>query len=168
MDINQKLSPYFTLLEFALYNINTQGDIFNRQTGYKLSPVKTKKGYLKILLYDNSGCRRTKLVHRLVAEAFIPNPENKPQVNHKNGIKSDNRVENLEWCTKSENELHAYKNRLKPNISHIREWNHRELGLFCGTIQDLIRFDLSNTLDHRRLSELALGKKVEYKGWTLK
>ncbi|WP_405320527.1 NUMOD4 motif-containing HNH endonuclease, partial [Frisingicoccus sp.] len=70
-----------------------------------------KQGYLALQLYkDNKG--KNCYIHRLVAEAFIPNPDNKETVNHINGDKHDNRVENLEWSTYRENNVHAYKTGL--------------------------------------------------------
>ena len=73
-----------------------------------LKPVSGKDGYLRVNVAYN-GKFRLCLVHRLVAAAFIPNPDDKAEVNHKNGDKTDNRVENLEWVTREENIRHAHK-----------------------------------------------------------
>ena len=73
-----------------------------------LKPNTLAKGYLQVDLKID-GERHPRQVHRLVAEAFIPNPNNYPQINHKNGIKDDNNKDNLEWCDNSMNQLHAYK-----------------------------------------------------------
>lgn len=75
-------------------------------SGKVLKPVLTNNGYHGVSLKVN-GKFHPYRIHRLVAEAFIPNPENKPEVNHINGNKTDNRVENLEWVTSQENQLHA-------------------------------------------------------------
>ncbi len=78
-----------------------------------LKQGKNNRGYCKLELYNEYSEKRTHLVHRLVAEAFIPNPDNKEQVNHKNGIKHDNVVTNLEWMNQEENMLHAYTNGIR-------------------------------------------------------
>lgn len=76
-----------------------------------LKPVTNRLGYKRVVLSNKTG-KKTYSIHRIVATAFIPNESNKKQVNHINGIKNDNRSENLEWCSPSENMIHAFKSGL--------------------------------------------------------
>ena len=93
---------------FENYYVNNSGDIISktRRSPHRLSQGLGKAGYYHVSLADSNRKYHIMQVHRIVALAFIPNPESKPQVNHKNGNKLDNRVENLEWVTASENTKH--------------------------------------------------------------
>jgi hypothetical protein len=95
--------------KIILYPNITQPQVYPEKI---LKLEETKKGYLRVMLAKN-GVHKKIYVHRLVAQHFIPNIKNKAQVNHKNGTKADNRVENLEWVTMLENIAH-YNNFLKP------------------------------------------------------
>ncbi len=105
------------------YTIYSDGKVISNKTyrkafyGREVKPyTHTKNGYQSIdLRIDNKYVRY--LLHRLVAECFISNPENKPEVNHKDGVKTNNDISNLEWATRSENEKHAY------SVLGKRPWN---------------------------------------------
>lgn len=118
------------------YSVTSEGDVFSHKkrmpsgkgkfTRYGvdmnikkgLKPLVDSKGYLYIDLRNNDGTRRCPKVHRLVALAFIENPENKPQINHIDGDKTNNAVSNLEWVTNQENRTHAIISGIKNEINY--------------------------------------------------
>lgn len=91
----------------GLYQVSDLGRVRNKRWRI-LSTHMNGNGYLQTTL-SKHGRREYPLLHRLVATAFIPNPGAKPQINHKNGIKTDNRPDNLEWCTMGENLAHRHR-----------------------------------------------------------
>lgn len=97
------------------YSISSAGRVYSHINQKCLKPILTKYGYYRVHLAQGNGAIATVAVHRLVAGAFIPNPENKPTVNHINEIKTDNRIDNLEWATSYEQNVHGTR------IQRVRE-----------------------------------------------
>lgn len=100
-----------------IYKVNRNGEVYSSYIDRPLKPVlHGQSGYHAVCLYkgveNGKKIYRQEYVHRLVAQTFIDNPENLPEVNHKDGNKYNNRVSNLEWCTDLENKLHARKTGL--------------------------------------------------------
>jgi hypothetical protein len=117
----------------GLYEICEDGQVFsivqtNSRRIRALKPWGNGIGYLKVNLYKD-GKQHKRYVHRLVAEAFISNPENKPNVNHRDCNLRNNRADNLEWCTQSENILHAVK--LGRHVDNISKYNRKEGDAKC-------------------------------------
>ena len=97
--------------EYNGYRVSNTGLVTKRYSNELQKTKQHKRGYVLAHIVEN-GTKKWMLVHRLVAMLFIPNPENKPQVNHIDGDKTNNCVENLEWVTNSENREHAVENNL--------------------------------------------------------
>lgn len=94
---------------YQVSNLGRVRSFTKKSNGKLLIPIKTKKGYLTVRLYSNRVTYKQFSIHRLVACAFIDNTYSKKQVNHMNGIKSDNNLNNLEWSTNQENQEHAFE-----------------------------------------------------------
>lgn len=154
------------LENYSKYEFNEDGTVLALNwKGSKIKKLMTPAlsgGYLKTVFVNDDGKNVSITVHRMIAKAFIPNPHNKSEVNHINGIKTDNRVENLEWVTHQENIIHAFKNNLENNIGennpfskmtpekireirakfkprkYTREMLAKEYGLKASTIKDIV------------------------------
>lgn len=106
--------------EFLIYE---NGDLVNLKTNKKLKSFDNGVGYLRVGIYIGNNKHKPVYIHRLLAQSFIPNPNNKIEVNHIDGNTKNNDLSNLEWVTKSENALHAYKLGLSNPSPNIGEKN---------------------------------------------
>lgn len=122
------------------YQVSSLGRIkrlARHRTKSHISKQGTVRGYMHICLCKNN-IKETKRVHRLMAFAFIPNPDNKPYVNHKDGIRNNNILSNLEWCTNGENQLHSFRvlGRI-PKLALLGK-----TGSLCKTSKKIYQYDL--------------------------
>jgi hypothetical protein len=150
------------------YIVYSTGEIFSEKTNKFLKPRGYDDDYQRVVLFYNNEQYQF-AVHRLVASAFLPNPENKPEVNHKNGNKHDNSIENLEWVTKSENILHAFKTGLK----HAKCGHHSHLAIYDSEqIKDVCVYLEEGLLTLREISNITgvsfamIYLIVKHKSWT--
>lgn len=110
---------FYKLKRYEGYCVTQDGMVWTHKKEKYLNIYDVdKRGWLCVALMEN-GVNRNRRLHRLVAETFIPNPKNKPSINHVDCDKSNNNVENLEWVTNKENTAHAIKNGLFHNI---KDW----------------------------------------------
>jgi hypothetical protein len=142
-----------TIKDFENYLIIKDGDIYRNITYRKLKCSSDKNGYLKIRLLNKSG-RKSMFLHRLLAIQFIPNPLNKPFINHIDGNKSNNKLNNLEWCTHKENMKHAWDNNLyKDYTESIKKANNAK---------SIEVFDTLNNIKYKSMSEMSRLLKIPF------
>ena len=157
------------LQDFQNYEVSSLGrarSYYKTKKTYKILKPIERTGYMRIYIKGKFYS-----LHRLVAEAFIPNFENKPHINHKNGIRNDNRLENLEWVTRAENMQHSYK------------MGFNKTGKDHKQVKELMVFDLQGKyitslfgnkewkafgLDQASVNKCIKGLRKHYKGYTFK
>ena len=149
------------------YYATEDGNIINGKNGRVLKPYSDcSKGYVCV---DIKGKKYK--VHRLIAEAFLPNPEHKPQINHIDGDKTNNKISNLEWCTNSENAIHAIKNGLwDKQLQYYRNQPRKPVIATNITTGEKIIFEsvaeTERYFNSRHISSVLKGQRHQVKGYT--
>jgi hypothetical protein len=147
--------PIFMDGTMTHYTVTIDGNVIS-YAGYstdkprKIKPIKMPNGYYKVNINVN-GKEKLVSLHRLVAEAFVPNPENKPEVNHINGDKALNAAYNLEWNTSKENITHAYRTGLKTGMKGESHPLHK---INANTVNDICLLLSTGDYSYKQISEM--------------
>lgn len=133
-----------------------------------LKQKKTSRGYLSVTLFDNNGKHKYILVHRLVAEAFISNPDNLPQVNHKDEDKTNNNVDNLEWCTASYNLSYndGQRKRIKSKMRNVEQYTLD--GQFVAEYPSTIEAGRKTNIKYSYIGDCCRGRQKSAGGYVWK
>lgn len=137
------------------YEVSSLGRVRRIKSGKIIKAFPNWSGYLRTGLYKDKHTRVNETIHRLVAKSFLPNPDNLPQVNHMDRDKSNNSIDNLEWCTQSHNISHAMSTPFKVISPEDKIYE----------ITNNLKFEREYGLCNASLSKLRLGKLKTYHGW---
>lgn len=159
-------------IEDTNYKLSNYGEIVNEKTGNLLKTQLNQKGYRVVRVTINRE-KRTFRIHRLVAKYFVPNPDNKAQVNHIDGNKLNNRYDNLEWCSNIENAHHAIKTGLWESVRKgaMAENERRKRKVVAKNIltSEVLRFDSISDAERfigtRHIVDVIKGKRSQAKGF---
>lgn len=155
------IEEYRKLKEYPMYRIYNTGKIYSEYLKKFIHQHDDNSGYLQVTLRGING-RKTIKVHILVALAFIPNPENKPEVNHIDCNKYNNRVTNLEWVTKHENMIHASLNSYKKrdDLSPLNEEMVRLIPILLEN-----KFSIKLIASLYKVGHVTIRKIIQRKTW---
>lgn len=127
-----------TLKNYSNYILYPNGQIYSIKSKKFLKPIKKNNGYFAVNLYDDNGKRKMFFIHRLIATAFLENPNNYSEVNHKDENKFNNKIDNLEWCDRKYNENYGKKKE--------KELKTKTRKLCCNGRKKIGQYDKNNNL----------------------
>lgn len=163
----EEFPSYFIYPDGAIKSMKGDGRFGGRTELSLVKPFTNKQGYLCVNLYDELCKMKQVKVHRLVAIHFIPNPNNLPQVNHRDGNKLNPHKDNLEWCTAKQNIAHACANGLRDNDCRKVSMVIKSPDGVVHNVFGLGAFAREHNLNTSCLSQMRNGKLSQHKGWTV-